>query len=162
MSISIYQSKKGKIPETQSVPRQLKTIVDNRPLRILQRKIFEGIRSSLTIPVQLETDNNIHQLQLNDEEELLQGKFTEPVQKMDFDEEELLQGKFTEPVQKMDFDEEEELLQGKFSEPVQKMDFDEEELLQGKFSEPVQKMDFDEEELLQGKFSEPVQKMGLR
>jgi hypothetical protein len=88
---------------------------------------------------------------MDEEEELMQGKFeVPPVQRME--EEELMQGKFNvAPVQKMD---EEELLQGKFSVPtVQKMD--EEELMQGKFSvAPVQKMD--EEELMQGKFKAPT------
>lgn len=54
-------------------------------------------------------------LQRVEEEEAMQGKFSEPVQRME--DEELLQGKFTDPIQRM---EDEDLMQGKFSEPVQR------------------------------------------
>ncbi|WP_406661821.1 DUF4157 domain-containing protein [Methanolobus sp. ZRKC3] len=78
-----------------------------------------------------------------EEEELLQGKFDETIQRQEVpeeEEEELLQGKFDETIQKQEPEEEEELLQGKFDETIQKQEpEEEEELLQGRFkSNPEQ------------------------
>lgn len=52
-----------------------------------------------------------------DEEEALQGKFEQPIQRLGDEEDEMLQGKFEQPVQR---EEDDELMQGKFQEPVQK------------------------------------------
>ena len=60
----------------------------------------------------------------------------EPVQRLE-DEEETLQGKFEQPVQRLG-DEEDETLQGKFAQTVQREE-DDDEALQGKFEQPVQK-----------------------
>ena len=60
----------------------------------------------------------------------------EPVQRQE-DEEEALQGKFAQPLQRLG-DEEDETLQGKFENTVQREE-DDEEALQGKFEQPVQK-----------------------
>lgn len=60
----------------------------------------------------------------------------EPVQRLE-DEDETLQGKFEQPVQRLD-DEEDEPLQGKFVQPIQREE-DDDEALQGKFEQPVQK-----------------------
>lgn len=60
----------------------------------------------------------------------------EPIQRQE-DEEEALQGKFAQPLQRLG-DEEDETLQGKFENTVQREE-DDEEALQGKFEAPVQK-----------------------
>ncbi|MCR8882514.1 DUF4157 domain-containing protein [Phocaeicola plebeius] len=60
----------------------------------------------------------------------------EPVQRLE-DEDETLQGKFEQPVQRVG-DEEDETLQGKFAQTVQREE-DDDEALQGKFEQPVQK-----------------------
>ncbi|MBO8444994.1 MAG: GNAT family N-acetyltransferase [Bacteroidetes bacterium] len=60
----------------------------------------------------------------------------EPVQRLE-DEDETLQGKFEQPVQRLG-DEEDETLQGKFAQTVQREE-DDDEALQGKFEQPVQK-----------------------
>ena len=60
----------------------------------------------------------------------------EPVQRFE-DEDETLQGKFEQPVQRLG-DEEDETLQGKFAQTVQREE-DDDEALQGKFEQPVQK-----------------------
>jgi hypothetical protein len=60
----------------------------------------------------------------------------EPMQRLE-DEDETLQGKFEQPVQRLG-DEEDETLQGKFAQTVQREE-DDDEALQGKFEQPVQK-----------------------
>jgi hypothetical protein len=99
--------------------------IDNSPMMTMQRKQLEA---SITDSVQ----------RMEDEEELLQGKFDAGQRQRDMEEEELMQGKFSQPVQRQG-SEEEELLQGKFSQTLQRQELDEEELMQGKFSEPVQR-----------------------
>ncbi|NOR17007.1 hypothetical protein GQ543_04775, partial [candidate division WOR-3 bacterium] len=75
-----------------------------------------------------------------------------PVQRQGLEEEELMQGKMIETVQRQPPPEEEELLQGKMIETVQRQPSpEEEELLQGKMIETVQRQQPPEEELLQGK-----------
>jgi hypothetical protein len=78
-----------------------------------------------------------------------------PVQRQELEEEELLQGKMIETVQRQGLPEEEELMQGKMMDTVQRQEPEEEELLQGKFTdECVQcQMPEEEEELMQGKFA---------
>lgn len=71
---------------------------------------------------------------LEDEDETLQGKFKNTVQRQE--DEELLQGKFEQPLQRLG-DEDDETLQGKFAQTVQREEDD--ELMQGKFEQPVQK-----------------------
>ena len=56
---------------------------------------------------------------LEDEDEMLQGKFKNPLQREE-DEDELLQGKFEQPVQRLGDEKEYELMQGKFEASVQK------------------------------------------
>ena len=73
---------------------------DNRQNRMLQ---------ALAEPVQ----------RLEDEDEMLQGKFENPVQREE-DEAELLQGKFAQPAQRLGDEEDDELMQGKFETPEQK------------------------------------------
>ena len=73
---------------------------DNRQNRMLQ---------ALAEPVQ----------RLEDEDEMLQGKFENPVQREE-DEAELLQGKFEQPAQRLGDEEDDELMQGKFETPEQK------------------------------------------
>ena len=135
---------------------------DKRPDSIAQAKLQEDIQdtvmnSSIESSQRKQASGDMHiQMAKEEMKKPERTQFSVPaVQKMD-DEEELMQGKFeVPPVQRM---EEEELMQGKFNvAPVQKMD--EEELMQGKFSvPPVQKMD-EEEELMQGKFNvAPVQR----
>lgn len=69
--------------------------------------------------------------------EQIDNLFGVSVQRIAEEDEELLQGKFNQPLQKQA--EEEELLQGKFDAPVQKQGLEEEELLQGKFTTPLQR-----------------------
>ena len=57
----------------------------------------------------------------------------EPMQRLE-DEDETLQGKFEQPVQRLG-DEEDETLQGKFAQTVQREE-DDDEALQGKFEQP--------------------------
>lgn len=61
----------------------------------------------------------------------------EPIQCLD-DEDELMQGKFEQPIQRIG-DEEDELLQGKFEHPLQREEDEDETALQGRFETPVQK-----------------------
>ncbi len=134
------------------------SFIDNRSSAITQRKLAKAINASAKQAIQRQAASE-EELQMKaaasvvqrveDEEELLQGKF-ETAQRVE-EEEELLQGKF-EPVQRVE--EDEELLQGKF-EAAQRVE-EEEELLQGKF-ETMQRVE-EEEELLQGKF-EAVQRV---
>lgn len=79
----------------------------------------------------------------------------EPVQRQE-DEEEALQGKFAQPLQRLG-DEEDETLQGKFEKTVQREE-DDDEAMQGKFANPIQRIGEDEEDSLQGKFAVPVQR----
>lgn len=65
---------------------------------------------------------------------ILQAMSEHPIQRVE-DDEDTLQGKFTQPIQRM---EDEEAIQGKFELPIQRME-DEEDALQGKFEAPVQK-----------------------
>lgn len=65
---------------------------------------------------------------------ILQAMPEHPVQKVE-DDEDTLQGKFTQPIQRMD---DEETIQGKFEQPIQRME-DDEDTTQGKFEAPVQK-----------------------
>lgn len=69
--------------------------------------------------------------------EQINQAFGQPAQSSAVDEEELLQGRFTNQLQGEI--EEEELLQGKSDGPLQKQGPEEEELLQGKLSEPLQR-----------------------
>lgn len=62
---------------------------------------------------------------------------TEPEQRLE-DEDETLQGKFKDTVQRQEDDEEDETLQGKFTQTIQREE-DDDEALQGKFEQPVQK-----------------------
>jgi len=69
----------------------------------------------------------------DEEEELVQGKCNDAIQKQELEEEELIQGKFTETIQRQELEEEEELIQGKFDNAIQKQSLEEEEeLIQGK------------------------------
>ena len=79
--------------------------IDNSPMMTLQRKQMEH---SAVDPVQ----------RIEDEEELLQGKFRTLQRQADLEDEELVQGKF-ETMQRQG-PEEEELLQGKFTQPLQR------------------------------------------
>ena len=58
------------------------------------------------------------------------------LQRMEPEEEDTLQGKFAQPVQRQE--EDEDAVQGKFVQPVQREE-DDDEALQGKFEQPVQK-----------------------
>ena len=91
--------------DSSAVQNSVMQDVDNSPMMTMQRKQLEP---SFGNPVQRQAE----------EEELLQGKFSQPLQRQELEEEELLQGKFSEPVQRVE--EEEELLQGKFSQPVRR------------------------------------------
>jgi len=105
-----------------------------------------------------------------DEDELLQGKFTETTQLETFDDDELLQGIFD--TTQLEAFNDDELLQGKFNTAqreklptpslrgtkqsrivTQHEAFDDDELLQGKFTETTQLEAFNDDELLQGKFN---------
>lgn len=101
---------------------------DNRREAAVQAKMLETIQ------------------QQEDEDELLQGKFTAQLQE---DEDGLMQGKFASQLQS---DDEEELMQGKFAAQLQ--EDDEDGLLQGKFAAQLQE---EEDELLQGKFVAQMQ-----
>lgn len=57
------------------------------------------------------------------------------LQRMGEEEDEALQGKFAQPIQREE--EDEDALQGKFEQPIQREE-DEDEVLQGKFETPVQ------------------------
>ena len=65
---------------------------------------------------------------------ILQAMSEHPIQRVE-DDEDTLQGKFTQPIQRM---EDEDAIQGRFELPIQRME-DEENTLQGKFEAPVQK-----------------------
>lgn len=60
------------------------------------------------------------------------------LQRVGEDEEDALQGKFEQPVQRVGEDEEDDTLQGKFDGTIQREE-DEDEAIQGKFEAPVQR-----------------------
>ncbi len=93
----------------------------NKVARIIQQK--RGGKSALEF-----ADNRQNSMlqalaepvqRLEDEDEMLQGKFENPVQREE-DEAELLQGKFEQPAQRLGDEEDDELMQGKFETPEQK------------------------------------------
>ena len=93
----------------------------NKVARIIQQK--RGGKSALEF-----ADNRQNRMlqalaeqvqRLEDEDEMLQGKFENPVQREE-DEAELLQGKFEQPAQRLGDEEDDELMQGKFETPEQK------------------------------------------
>ena len=94
--------------------------VDQRSVNVRQGRLMQGINDSPMMTLQRKQ---------------LARSIGDPVQRVE-DEEELLQGKFG-TVQRQEALEEEELLQGKF-ESVQRQGMEDEELLQGKFSRPLQ------------------------
>ena len=93
--------------------------------------------------IQPKVKNGALEMPDNRREAAVQAKMLETIQQQE-DEDELLQGKFTAQLQ----EDEDELLQGKFAAQLQ--EDDEDGLLQGKFVAQMQ--GDDEEELLQGKF----------
>lgn len=95
-----YQNKVARIIQQKRNGEGALEFADNRQ---------NGILQAVSKPVQ----------RLEDEDEMLQGKFKNPVQREE-DEDGLLQGKFEQPVQRLGDEEEDELMQGKFAEPVQK------------------------------------------
>lgn len=95
-----YQNKVARIIQQKRNGEGALEFADNRQ---------NGILQAVSEPVQ----------RLEDEDEMLQGKFKNPVQREE-DEDGLLQGKFEQPVQRLGDEEEDELMQGKFAEPVQK------------------------------------------
>ncbi|WMI93938.1 eCIS core domain-containing protein [Bacteroides fragilis] len=95
-----YQNKVARIIQQKRNGEGALEFADNRQ---------NGILQAVSEPVQ----------RLEDEDEMLQGKFKNPVQRKE-DEDGLLQGKFEQPVQRLGDEEEDELMQGKFAEPVQK------------------------------------------
>lgn len=97
--------------------------IDNSPMMTLQRK-------------QLERSTGDAVQRIEDEEEMLQGKFETLQRQANLEEEELMQGKFDD-VQRQAM-EDEELLQGKFT-TAQRQASEEEEPLQGKFSQPLRR-----------------------
>lgn len=88
----VYQEKTARTLRHQSEGNGALQFVDNRPANAALQRI--------------ETE----------EEDTLQGKFVQPVQRQEEDED-ALQGKFTQPVQR---EEEDETMQGKFEVPVQR------------------------------------------
>ena len=95
-----YRNKVARIIQQKRGGKSALEFADNRQNRMLQ---------ALAEPVQ----------RLEDEEEMLQGKFENPVQREE-DEAELLQGKFEQPAQRLGDEEDDELMQGKFETPEQK------------------------------------------
>ena len=95
-----YRNKVARIIQQKRGGKNALEFADNRQNRMLQ---------ALAEPVQ----------RLEDEDEMLQGKFENPVQR-DEDEAELLQGKFEQPAQRLGDEEDDELMQGKFETPEQK------------------------------------------
>ena len=94
-----YRNKVARIIQQKRGGKSALEFADNRQNRMLQ---------ALAEPVQ----------RLEDEDEMLQGKFENPVQREE-DEAELLQGKFEQPAQRLG-EEDDELMQGKFETPEQK------------------------------------------
>ena len=95
-----YRNKVARIIQQKRGGKSALEFADNRQNRMLQ---------ALAEPVQ----------RLEDEDEMLQGKFENPVQREE-DEAELLQGKFEQPAQRLGDEEDHELMQGKFETPEQK------------------------------------------
>lgn len=95
-----YRNKVACIIQQKRGGKSALEFADNRQNRMLQ---------ALAEPVQ----------RLEDEDEMLQGKFENPVQREE-DEAELLQGKFEQPAQRLGDEEDDELMQGKFETPEQK------------------------------------------
>lgn len=95
-----YRNKVARIIQQKRGGKNALGFADNRQNRMLQ---------ALAEPVQ----------RLEDEDEMLQGKFENPVQREE-DEAELLQGKFEQPAQRLGDEEDDELMQGKFETPEQK------------------------------------------
>lgn len=95
-----YRNKVARIIQQKRGGKSALEFADNRQNRMLQ---------ALAEPVQ----------RLEDEDEMLQGKFENPVQREE-DEAELLQGKFEQPAQRLGDEEDDELMQGKFATPEQK------------------------------------------
>ena len=95
-----YRNKVARIIQQKRGGKSALEFADNRQNRMLQ---------ALAEPVQ----------RLEDEDEMLQGKFENPVQREE-DEAELLQGKFDQPAQRLGDEEDDELMQGKFETPEQK------------------------------------------
>ena len=95
-----YRNKVARIIQQKRGGKNALEFADTRQNRMLQ---------ALAEPVQ----------RLEDEDEMLQGKFENPVQREE-DEAELLQGKFEQPAQRLGDEEDDELMQGKFETPEQK------------------------------------------
>lgn len=95
-----YRNKVARIIQQKRGGKSALEFADNRQNRMLQ---------ALAEPVQ----------RLEDEDEMLQGKFENPVQREE-DEAELLQGKFEQPAQRLGDEEDDELMQGKFETLEQK------------------------------------------
>ena len=95
-----YRNKVARIIQQKRGGKSALEFADNRQNRMLQ---------ALAEPVQ----------RLEDEDEMLQGKFENPVQREE-DEAELLQGKFEQPAQRLGDEEDDELMQRKFETPEQK------------------------------------------
>ena len=95
-----YRNKVARIIQQKRGGKSALEFADNRQNRMLQ---------ALAEPVQ----------RLEDEDEMLQGKFENPVQREE-DDAELLQGKFEQPAQRLGDEEDDELMQGKFETPEQK------------------------------------------
>ena len=95
-----YRNKVARIIQQKRGGKSALEFADNRQNRMLQ---------ALAEPVQ----------RLEDEDEMLQGKFENPVQREE-DEAELRQGKFEQPAQRLGDEEDDELMQGKFETPEQK------------------------------------------
>ena len=95
-----YRNKVARIIQQKRGGKSALEFADNRQNRMLQ---------ALAEPVQ----------RLEDEDEMLQGKFENPVQREE-DEAELLQGKFGQPAKRLGDEEDDELMQGKFETPEQK------------------------------------------
>jgi Domain of unknown function (DUF4157) len=96
-------------------------------------------------------------VQRMEDDELMQGKFADPLQREGVEDEELMQGKFADPLQREGV-EDEELMQGKFTDPLQREGVEDEELMQGKFTDSLQREGVEDEELMQGKFADPLQR----
>lgn len=105
--------------------------------RTLDSKPKASRQAPIDVILQRFKERNIQQYV--EGEELIQGKFSDIVQREEFDEDELLQGKFD--IAQREKIEEDELLQGKFNDTAQWEAIDEDELLQGKLdaSPAVQK-----------------------
>ena len=95
-----YRNKVARIIQQKRGGKSALEFADNRQNRMLQ---------ALAEPVQ----------RLEDEDEMLQGKFENPVQREKY-EAELLQGKCAQPAQRLGDEEDDELMQGKFETPEQK------------------------------------------